>query len=100
MESPDVSGREAYEQYRTVERRQAYRLGARPVFRGDVAETFAGPSEGWDHVDVMQYPSNRAFLTLTRLPSTLAVAHHKTAGLERMRVLVARPWPEFADGGS
>ena len=86
--SPDVTGREAYERYAEVAQRVLAREGGRIVWHAAALGTVIGePDEGCDEVIAVYYPSVTAFLALAMDPELLEAATHRTAGLERARLI-------------
>lgn len=57
------------------------KIGARLLFAGRGEYCWIGAGE-WDQVALVQYPSKKALLDMTRMPEYEAIHVHREAGLE------------------
>ena len=82
------TGEEAYGRYGQVALRSITGLGGRLVLlsRFD-SEVIGEPGEDWDQVAVIEYPSVDAFFALSDTDGYLEATAHRTAGLERTRLI-------------
>jgi uncharacterized protein (DUF1330 family) len=87
-ESPDVSGREAYERYGHTALAKLAELGGEIVWHAQATMTVIGDgSDACDEVIAVRYPSAAAFLALALDPEIGAALAHRDAGLERAALI-------------
>lgn len=88
-----MSGQEADDAYAPFE--AFAEIGAELVFLAEVEAQLLGGDPTWDRVAVVKYPTHRAFVEMTHLPSFEEKHPHKDAGMERTIVVggVPRPTP-------
>lgn len=68
------------------------RVGARLIWQGSAHSTVIGPpSETWDAVVLVQYPSRRAFLEMITSPEYLAIAGRRSDALIDSRLIATAP---------
>jgi hypothetical protein len=83
-----VSGRELFDRYAAGMEQHLAAIGAKRVFLADGGSCLIGPSdERWDVVQIVQYPSLEAFLTLMSKEEIQADLPHRFAMLEDSRVI-------------
>jgi uncharacterized protein (DUF1330 family) len=88
-------GREAYFRYIKESGPFVAAVGARVVYFGKPRELLQG-EEDWDLLMLVQYPSRKAFLTMTQNPDYLKVHEFRAEGVERA-VLYATDPVKFRD---
>ncbi len=82
-----VSGRELFERYAADMERHLAEIGAARVFLADGGPCLIGPSnERWDAVQMVRFPSPRAFLALATNQEVIDGLPHRFAILEDSRV--------------
>lgn len=87
-ESPDVSGRAAYERYGAVALAALARLGGSILFHGRPTLAVVGDErDDWHEVIAVRYPTAQAFLDLAMDPEIGVALAHRDAGLERAAVI-------------
>ena len=87
-ESPDVTGREAYERYGRVALSVLERVGGQIVWGAPATMTVIGDDgDGCDEVIAVRYPSAQAFLDLALDPEIHAALPHRDAALERAALI-------------
>lgn len=57
------------------------KIGARLLFAGRAEFCWIGAAD-WDHVALVQYPSKKALLEMTKMPDYQAIHAHREAGLQ------------------
>ena len=83
-----VSGRELFERFATAMDKNLAAVGAKRFFLADGGACLIGPSdERWDIVQMIQYPSLEAFISLSSNEEMLADMPHRFAMLEDSRVM-------------
>lgn len=83
-----VSGRELFDRYAAGMERHLAAVGAKRVFLADAGSCLIGPSgERWDVMQMVRYPSPRAFLALMSKEEIQADLPHRFAMLEDSRVI-------------
>ncbi|MGI9601062.1 MAG: DUF1330 domain-containing protein [Acidimicrobiales bacterium] len=91
------TGAEAYNRYGEVAITNVAGLGGRLVLAGAVDGSVIGdPDDDWDQVAVVEYPDVGAFLALADTDGYIEATEHRTAGLERTRLIATTP--VFEDG--
>lgn len=88
-------GREAYFRYIKESGPFVAAVGAKVVYFGKPKELLQG-EEDWDLLMLVQYPSRKAFLTMTQNPDYLKVHEFRAQGVERA-VLYATDPLKFKD---
>jgi len=87
-ESPDVSGREAYERYGEKALEVLAREGGEVLWATEATMTVIGDeSDRWHEVIAVRYPSLQAFLGLALDPEIGIALAHREAGLERAALI-------------
>lgn len=88
-----MSGQEADDAYAPFD--AFAEVGAELVFLAEVESQLLGEPPAWDRVAVVRYPTHRAFVEMTHLPSFEEKHPHKDAGMARTIVVggVPRPTP-------
>lgn len=87
-ESPDVSGREAYERYGAKALEVLAREGGEVLWATEATMTVIGDeSDRWHEVIAVRYPSLQAFLGLALDPEIGVALAHREAGLERAALI-------------
>jgi uncharacterized protein (DUF1330 family) len=88
FDAEPCSGREAYGRYGAIASKLVGDAGGRVLSMGAVQATIIGPTgEEWHDAILVEYPSRKRFLTMIGLPEYMAVAPHRTAGLEDSRLI-------------
>lgn len=86
------TGAEAYERYGRVAIANVVGLGGRLVSAGSFdASVIGDPGEDWDQIAIVEYPNTDAFLALVDTDGYLEATEHRTAGLERTRLIAMTP---------
>ena len=86
------TGAEAYERYGRVAITHVIGVGGRLVLAGSFdASVIGDPSEHWDQIAIVDYPSVDAFLALAGTDGYLEATEHRTAGLKRTRLIATTP---------
>jgi uncharacterized protein (DUF1330 family) len=86
------SGREAYARYGAAVLKHLQAAGGKPIFRGTAElALIAPPTERWDEILLVQYPTRAAFLRMISDPDYLAASVHRTAAIEDSRLIATRP---------
>lgn len=68
------------------------RAGARLIWQGSARSTVIGPpSETWDAVVLVEYPSRRAFLEMIASPEYQAIAGRRSDALIDSRLIATAP---------
>jgi uncharacterized protein (DUF1330 family) len=84
--------RDAYERYGEVALSVLARLGGRVLWHTQVKQTVIGvPTETFDEVIAVWYPSTTAFLSFATDTEIAAALEHRTAGLEHAVLLCCEP---------
>jgi uncharacterized protein (DUF1330 family) len=78
---PD-GGVERYADYAAAVAPLLERVGARVLLAGQAGEVVIG-ERGWDLVALAEYPTRQAFIDMVDSPEYAAIAHLRTAALER-----------------
>jgi uncharacterized protein (DUF1330 family) len=87
-ESPDVTGREAYERYAVKAVEVLAREGGEVLWATEATMTVVGDeSDRWHEVIAVRYPSMQAFLGLALDPEIGIALAHREAGLERAALI-------------
>tara|TARA_B110000305_G_C19368436_1_gene603148 strand:+ start:746 stop:1252 length:507 start_codon:yes stop_codon:yes gene_type:complete len=78
----DLAGREAYAIYADEVRGHLAKVGAEPIFGGEVNRLILGEVEElWDVVAVVRYPSRKAMFEMATSDEYQESEKHRTAGL-------------------
>ena len=85
--STSLTGREANDLYQPLP--HLMRIGAAPVFVGEVSEMLLGDGTRWDQVAIVRYPSRELLLEMIEDPDFVASSVHKEAGVEETIVMVS-----------
>ena len=82
------SGEEAYGRYGQVAITNVVGLGGRLVLASKFDASIIGdPAEDWDQIAIVEYPDIGSFLALAETEGYLEATEHRTAGLERTRLI-------------
>ena len=88
-EGEQGSGADAYRRYGETAVKMVEEQGGRVLWQGRADQILIGdPTEDWDSVVLVEYPSRKAFIEMVTKPKYEAAHEHREAGLERT-VLVA-----------
>ena len=78
----DLTGREAYAIYSDEVLGHLAKVGAKPIFGGEVNRLILGEVEElWDVVAVVRYPSRKAMFKMATSDEYIESEKHRTAGL-------------------
>jgi uncharacterized protein (DUF1330 family) len=83
-------GREAYFRYIKESGPFVEGVGAKVLYFGKANELLQG-AEDWDILMLVQYPSRKAFLEMTRNPDYLKVHEYRAEGVERAVLYATDP---------
>ena len=79
----DLAGREAYAIYADEVRGHLAKVGAEPIFGGEVNRLILGEVEElWDDVAIAMYPSRTAMLQMMQSDKMQEIGQHRAAGLD------------------
>ena len=79
----DLTGREAYAIYTDEVIGHLDKVGAEPIFGGEVNRLILGEVEElWDVMAIAKYPTLQSFIEMVASPEYLKVYHHRIAGLK------------------
>lgn len=94
VDSPDCSGREAYERYIAAAGKSIHDAGATMLWYGTVGGLLIGtPGNDWDDALIVQYPDRNHLLRMFGDPDYQATTFHREAALERTIILACTPHP-------
>jgi uncharacterized protein (DUF1330 family) len=82
-----VSGEEAFARYTEVSVPTVKKVGGRFLLLAPFEAPFMGPVEDWDLVAIGSYPNAAALLALLEDEAYIAAYPHRTAALDRQKVL-------------
>ena len=82
------TGAEAYKRYGEAVTPLLQKLGAEVLLSG-VAELL-GPTDEWDRIVVVRYPTRSAFESLLQMPEYRTIAHHRTAAVRDARLTMMK----------
>jgi len=82
-----ASGEEAFARYAEVSVPTVEKVGGRFLLLAPFEATFMGAGEDWDLVAIGSYPNAAALLTLLEDAAYIAAYPHRTAALDRQKVL-------------
>jgi uncharacterized protein (DUF1330 family) len=86
------TGEEAYRSYGDTAVAMIEERGGKVIWAGRADQILIGdPSEDWDQVLLVQYPSRAAFLDMVSQPAYLEAHEHRESGLERTIVVACSP---------
>jgi uncharacterized protein (DUF1330 family) len=86
------TGAEAYERYGRVAITNVAGLGGRLVLAATFDSSVIGdPAEDWDQIAIVEYPDVDAFFALAGTDGYLEATEHRSAGLERTRLIATTP---------
>jgi uncharacterized protein (DUF1330 family) len=85
-----LSGGEAIARYAAVSQKKVSEVGGKFLFTAGVDFVLIGEQEEWDAIGIVEYPNRGAFLALFQDPEYIACHHHRVAGTERHRMVVAK----------
>jgi uncharacterized protein (DUF1330 family) len=85
-------GATAYRRYGDAAVKMVEERGGTVLWAGRADQTLIGdPSERWDQVILVQYPSRAAFIDMVTQPEYEAAHEHRESGLERTLLLACTP---------
>lgn len=85
------TGADAYRRYGDAARKLVEARGGSVLWMGRPAHLLVGePSDQWDAVAIVQYPSPRAFIEMVTSAEYEKIHRHREAGLERTALLACR----------
>jgi len=84
---PATSGEQAFQRYAEVSVPTVEKVGGRFLLLAPFEFAFMGPEEDWDLVAIGSYPNAAALLALLEDAGYRAAYRHRSAALERQRVL-------------
>jgi uncharacterized protein (DUF1330 family) len=86
------TGEEAYRAYGDTAVAMIEERGGKVIWAGRADQILIGdPSDDWDQVLLVQYPSRAAFLDMVSQPAYLEAHEHRESGLERTIVVACSP---------
>jgi uncharacterized protein (DUF1330 family) len=86
------TGEEEYRSYGDAAVAMIEERGGSVVWAGRADQVLIGdPTEAWDHVLLVQYPSRAAFLDMVGQPAYQEAHRHRESGLERTLVVACSP---------
>lgn len=86
------TGEEAYRAYGDTAVAMIEERGGKVIWAGRADQILIGdPSDDWDQVLLVQYPSRAAFLDMVSQPAYLEAHEHRESGLERTIVVACTP---------
>jgi hypothetical protein len=88
-EGEPISGREADDRYAPLD--VLARIGARPVYFGDVAAVEGADDVRWDRVGIVRYATRRSFIEMQSRDDFQAKRVHKDAGMAFTIVMPSIP---------
>ncbi|GAB4226708.1 MAG: DUF1330 domain-containing protein [Kiloniellaceae bacterium] len=83
----DITGEEAFARYAEVSLPTVEKVGGRFLLLAPFEATFMGAEEDWDLIAIGSYPNAAALLALLEDAAYAAAYQHRTAALERQKVL-------------
>ncbi|HEY8216468.1 MAG TPA: DUF1330 domain-containing protein [Acidimicrobiia bacterium] len=87
-----ATGEDEYRSYGDAAVAMIEERGGSVIWAGRADQILIGdPSEDWDHVLLVQYPSRAAFLDMVSQPAYQDAHRHREAGLERTVVVACTP---------
>lgn len=91
-EGEESSGAHAYAKYGEAAVRLINETGGRLLWRARADQILIGdPTEDWDTVLLVEYPSRKAFLEMVSRPDYMESHEHREAGLQRTIVIACSP---------
>jgi uncharacterized protein (DUF1330 family) len=87
----ELTGAEAYREYKTHCSPILLSLGATPIAFGQFEFTMAGPDEQWHQIFVMHYPSVEAVNGIRNNPDYLKIAFLRDVAIADFRLLRIHP---------
>jgi uncharacterized protein (DUF1330 family) len=88
----DLTGQEEYRSYGDAAVAMIEERGGSVLWAGRADQVLIGdPTEDWDHVLLVQYPSRAAFLDMVGQPAYQEAHRHRESGLERTLVVACTP---------
>jgi uncharacterized protein (DUF1330 family) len=86
------SGQDAYQRYGDAAVAMIEKRGGSIIWQGRADQILIGdPSEDWDTVVLVKYPSRKAFIEMVSNPEYEKAHEHREAGLERTIVVACSP---------
>lgn len=87
-----ASGGQAYKKYGDAAVEMIERRGGKVIWTGRAEQVLIGdPTQDWDVVLLVQYPSRKAFIEMVSTPEYEEAHEHREAGLERTIVIACSP---------
>ena len=91
------TGADAYRRYGDAVTKLVEARGGRVLWMGKPAHVLVGePSDEWDAVAIVQYPSPRAFIEMATSAEYLRIHGDREAGLERTALIACRTLTDIA----
>jgi uncharacterized protein (DUF1330 family) len=91
-EGADRSGAESYRQYGAAAVKMIEARGGKVVWAGTADQILIGdPTEDWDSVLLVQYPSRGAFIDMVTNTDYRKANEHREAGVERTVIVACTP---------
>ena len=86
------SGAEAYGRYGDAAVQMIEERGGKVLWAGRGQQILIGdPTEDWDQVLLVEYPSRKAFIDMVSTPEYNEAHKHRESGLERTVVVACKP---------
>jgi uncharacterized protein (DUF1330 family) len=93
------SGGESYRKYGDAAVEMIEARGGKVIWSGRAEQILIGdPTEDWDVVLLVQYPSRQTFVEMVSTPEYEQAHEHREAGLERTVVVACSPRTEALEG--
>jgi uncharacterized protein (DUF1330 family) len=89
-EDSSGTGADAYRRYGDAATKLVEARGGRVLWMGKPAHVLVEPSDEWDAVAIVQYPSPRAFIEMVTSAEYHQIHGHREAGLERTALIACR----------
>lgn len=91
-----ISGKEADDRYNPTE--VLHKIGADPVFFGDVITQVGAPSPAWDRIGTVRYASRKSFVEMQNRADFQEKHVHKSAGMAETFITCGLPMNDVATG--
>jgi uncharacterized protein (DUF1330 family) len=94
------SGEESYRRYGDAAVAMIEERGGRIIWQGRADQILIGdPTQDWDTVVLVQYPSRQSFIEMVSNPEYMKAHSHREAGLERTIVVACTPMVDRTRAG-